>query len=430
MTLLLAAKLVGKWSADLLLLSTLARGSMIVLVKFEVISSRVLGPVHLGLVGRVDRSFDRRVLLALLLGEFTLLELALLKLTLLERVNVGTDLPSGSVDASDVSVVERRGLIVVRLFLHVLRREGLHQEHLLSLSLFITPGGKLFLGLVLATGTLLSSHGCLLSLSIHLQECKFAKARSSTDLVLGELGALAVHVALARLLLLQELHALVLGLLLLGLDLFLLFLEANEPKLSDFLLNALLALHLLLLVGRQRLWGAAGQRSLRGLLVGISTGAISLSHSRSGSLPLSDRLEHDLPVLLDLVPQDEVGGRASVTLAFAKEAALFGWEGIELLVGAGRSSALAKGVSLCVVHQVLLGLQAHALVSKAVGERDCGLDRARILHAVDADGLVLLTFFIHAVHALQGVDVVGVVLLVEHRIALQLAHVLAFDHFE
>ena len=137
-----------------------------------------------------------------------------------------------------------------------------------------------------------------------------------------------------------------------------------------------------------------------------------------------------MPILFHLVPQHEVGGRASVALAFAKEASLFGWERIELLVGAGRSSALAKGVSLCVVHQVLLGLQAHALVSEAVGERDCGLDRARILHAVDADGLVLLTFFIHAVHALQGVDVVGVVLLVEHRIALQLAHVLALDHFE
>ena len=97
----------------------------------------------------------------------------------------------------------------------------------------------------------------------------------------------------------------------------------------------------------------------------------------------------------------------------------------------GRSTTLAKSICLSVIHQVLLWLQTHALIAKALRQGDSGLNWASMLHPVDADGVgVALVVWRDAVHALKRVNVVGVIILVQHRVRLQLRHVLALDHLK
>ena len=67
-----------------------------------------------------------------------------------------------------------------------------------------------------------------------------------------------------------------------------------------------------------------------------------------------------------------------------------GLDWLQFLVRTCSSTTLAKGICLCVIHQVLLRLQAHALIAEALGQGHRGLDGACMLHTVDADGLALL----------------------------------------
>jgi len=89
---------------------------------------------------------------------------------------------------------------------------------------------------------------------------------------------------------------------------------------------------------------------LRRLLVGERARAIPLANRGSGSLALSDRLENDLAVVLDVVPEDEVGGRAAIAFTLAQEAAFLAWQRIQFGGGARCAAPLPKGVRLRIVH--------------------------------------------------------------------------------
>ena len=89
----------------------------------------------------------------------------------------------------------------------------------------------------------------LLLLQVHLTEIGRA-----IDLVLLKFDLLVLHVTSSTLLLLEQLNPFLVGLFLMLLQLILLFLEANEAELGDFLLDALLTLELNFLGGREVLW--------------------------------------------------------------------------------------------------------------------------------------------------------------------------------
>ena len=132
--------------------------------------------------------------------------------------------------------------------------QRLHQEHLLSLSLLGSPLGECFLLLVGMSSSFLGFSSGLSALFLLLLEVHLTEIGRAIDLVLLKFDFLVLHVTSSTLLLLEQLNPFLISLFLMLLQLILLFLEANEAELGDFLLDALLTLELNFLGGREVLW--------------------------------------------------------------------------------------------------------------------------------------------------------------------------------
>ena len=145
-----------------------------------------------------------------------------------------------------------------------------------------------------------------LALLLLHKRTSFVNVVGSRHLILLQLGLLVIHVAAPAFLLLLEFDPLGIGLFLLFPDLLLLLLEPDQSELSNFLLNTLLAFHLLLLVGGEVLVPICGLGN-RALGIGVAAGAIPLANMTYSSLALGDGLQDDVPVLVGLLGDDEAG---------------------------------------------------------------------------------------------------------------------------
>ena len=140
------------------------------------------------------------------------------------------------------------------------------------------------------------------------------------DLVFGKFILLVLHVAASTLMLALQLCALLLGLVLLLLHLLGLLLEADQAELGNLFLDALLALHLDLLLGGHVVAGGLrlGDRSL---VVGVPAGLVPRAHCALSSLAFGDGLKDDVTLLVRLMLENKVGRTAPIAFSFAKELA-------------------------------------------------------------------------------------------------------------
>ena len=144
-----------------------------------------------------------------------------------------------------------------------------------------------------------------LALLLFHKRTSFLNIVGSSHLIFLQLGFLVIHVAASAFLLLLEFDPLGISLFLLLPDLLLLLLEPDQSELSNFLLNALFAFHLLLLVrGEVLVPIGLGNRALG---IGVAAGAIPLADMAYSSLTLGDGLQDDVPVLVSLLSDDEAG---------------------------------------------------------------------------------------------------------------------------
>ena len=144
-----------------------------------------------------------------------------------------------------------------------------------------------------------------LALLLFHKRTSFVNVVSSRHLILLQLGFLVLHVAASALLLLLEFDPLGIGLFLLLPDLLLFPLESDQSELSNFLLHALFAFHLLLLGwGEILVPSGLGNRTLG---IGVAAGAIPLADMAYSSLALGDGLQDDVPIRVSLPGDDEAG---------------------------------------------------------------------------------------------------------------------------
>ena len=141
------------------------------------------------------------------------------------------------------------------------------------------------------------------------------------DLVFRKFSLLILHVTPSTVLLTLQLCALLFGLILLLLHFLGLLLEADQAELSNLFLDALLALHLDLLLGGHVIPGSATPLKLGDsrFIVGIPAGLVPCAHCALSSLAFGDGLKDDVTLLVRLVLENKVGRTAPIAFAFAKE---------------------------------------------------------------------------------------------------------------
>lgn len=184
-----------------------------------------------------------------------------------------------------------------------MRGQWCHHQHFLSLSLLlpIVLHGHLLVSTTSPFGFFFSE-----LLLMPLNEVSLGDLVAGS-LILDQLCLLTFHVAASAVLLPLMLHLFCLCALLLFLQLVVFFLESNKAELCDFLLNPLLALHLLPLIRREILLPIGSHLHRNGpLRVAVPTRSIALANRAQSSRPQSNRLQNHLSLVIHLLLQDKV----------------------------------------------------------------------------------------------------------------------------